>query len=346
MAVSYRIKIGGLGREITSAGGKKFQPPVKYDFFRITENRRGADGNFIEAKEIMGKYPEKPREINIVFFSNELTDLYNDWRAAFKGRKCLCRTDDGVTAVWNTELEPLHKDLVELEKQPKGLRKSQVAIRCPEEDCPLTLGNRCKLNLILRAMILEAPSIGGVAEFRATSVNSALQIRASLDTIARITQGRFAGIPLVLKLEPRTTEKGVVHVVHIEYPQGLLDLKREASEISQKLLGYDKALATVLSVKYHFEDEDEIDGIVKEFYPEVAQEEAITVNGQEIPPDKVEETLDQAAAKVESDIDAIEAIWDGDKEPEEEEEPPATEPAAEEPTDQDKAEIGRQRNIF
>jgi len=46
-----KIKIGYKGEEMTSKGGKRFQPPKKLDHFLITGLERGADGNFLRNEE-------------------------------------------------------------------------------------------------------------------------------------------------------------------------------------------------------------------------------------------------------------------------------------------------------
>ena len=113
---------------------------------------------------------------------------------------------------------------------------------------------------------------------------------------------------------------------------------KEASETSQRLLEYDEALATALSVKDHVADEVEIEGVVREFYPEVAEEEAITVEATEDTPAKGDAvSADQPTEEQEAgdlsgkNVEAIEVLFEANEEAQRERDKKEPPPPAKEP---------------
>lgn len=296
-APAYRIKIGGYNPDIVKrsrGSGREYRPPVKYDHFKVCHNDRDpVTGNFIPALEIMKHYvaPEepaaegKPTSLNIMLFSNDIADVFDDWRALYMSRRCQCRTVDEFLdendelfnpfnpgdyvgpiiqlARWDKTQKPVPTSLEVVDDE-----KEFALVKCPERHCYYTEQKQCKVNSILRCMIVEAPELGAVAEFRTTSVYSTMQLKKSLQMVHQLSVGHMAGLELALRLEPKTVEQGMVFVAHVVYPHGgLLELKEAATKFRTKELSFDRQMLIVeASVKHFDETEDEVAHIEAEFY--------------------------------------------------------------------------------
>jgi hypothetical protein len=279
LACRYKIKIGGLGKETTSKQGTRFRLPEKYDHFVITTNERDPFGNLIPAHDIMQAYGPKPTELNVILFSNEIEDVYNDWYAYYTGKSVQCKSIDGEIARWNHMLAPLPQSLQQIQDE-----NGWTLVRCTGQQCPVYQKENCKINAIFRCILAEAQTVGGVAELRTTSINSALQLRASLALIQQVTGGYMAGIPLILKLQPKTVQlpqggQSIIYITHLEYPGSLLDLKQIALEYQKKIALMDKDLRLVAASAYE-ETPEEIAHVVEEFYPQNSQGQAVPENIQ------------------------------------------------------------------
>jgi hypothetical protein len=77
LPVLGHVKIGGLGATRKSAQGTDFQPPEKYDFFRITTRTRGPDRNFLRDEAVHRAIGEKPTELDVRLpFDTRAENLY------------------------------------------------------------------------------------------------------------------------------------------------------------------------------------------------------------------------------------------------------------------------------
>ena len=114
---------------------------------------------------------------------------------------------------------------------------SSVPCPCPLADADASGARRCKPHGILRACLACRRSIGSVHEFRTTSFYSCTGIRDSLVAIHAATAGVLAGIPLVLCVQPKQTEKSTVYVAHIE-------LRADSAGLLQAAIAERRALTT------------------------------------------------------------------------------------------------------
>jgi len=271
LACRGRIKIGGLGEEKKKRGGNgTYRLPEKYDHFVVTTNERDSAGRLIPDKEVRDIYGERPKILNIILFSNNVGDVYEDSMAYFAGKTCICR-GDGETAQWNLK-SGQKPDGLEIVDDDNG----KLRVICDPGTCPYSGTDeaeavRCKPNAILRVLIQEAQAVGAVYEFRTTSWNTIRSLRASVEILSKVTSGHLAGIPLQLKISPKTTQtqKGdsrIIYVVHIEYPGSIWDLKKLAHEMQCRSIAYDHKLVTLASG--YEESPEEIEEIVAEYYPE------------------------------------------------------------------------------
>lgn len=268
LACRGKIKIGGLGETRKSKTGTEYRLPVKYDHFVITSNTRTKAGDLEIDKEIMEIIGDRT-ELDVVLFGNTIEDVYDDWYAFYDGKKAICR-GNGETAGWKGDKQ-IFKALY---GQLEAIDADTVV--CRGDGCPLYKKEEdktgCKLNFILRVMLLAAPAIGGVYELRSTSVNSALAMRASIAMLHNITGGHITGVPLKLKISPKTVQlasgQSLVYVTHLEFPGSGLDLKRAAIEQQKQVLMLDHSLVDARKYQaYEDDNPDEIAAVVQEFMP-------------------------------------------------------------------------------
>lgn len=278
LACRGKIKIGGLGEVRKSKAGTDYRLPVKYDHFVITSNVRTKAGDLEIDAEVMEIIGDR-KELDVVLFGNSIEDVYDDWYAFYDGKKAICR-GNGETAVWKGDKQTFGKLWGQLEAIDKD------TVTCHGDQCPLFKKEEdktgCKLNFILRVMLIDAPAIGGVYELRSTSINSALAMRASIAMLMNVTGGQITGVPLKLKLSPKTVQlaqgQSTIYVTHLEYPGSFLDLKRAAIEQQKQVLLLDHSLVDARKYQdYEDDNPDEIAAVVQEFLPvEPAEPETTT----------------------------------------------------------------------
>lgn len=196
-----KIKIGGKGKQTTSANGKKFNPPVRFDHFVVTTTERDADGNFIADADMMKRLIEhtktdKPREIPIRLpFDSIDLNFYTSYQM-YTGNKCVCR-GDGKTATQYTD-------------------KGERTVECHPDTCDYLKTGKCKVSGILSCHIPLSMEVGGLYRFRTHSWNSVSNILASLNYISEQTRGILQGLPLKLKfLKKATADHGNVPTVTV-----------------------------------------------------------------------------------------------------------------------------------
>lgn len=207
-----KIKIGRKGKEITSRQGNKFQPPQKLDHFLITTLERGQDGNFTIDPDAHEMFGEQPKQIPIRLLFDDPTLNFQSRYVAYTG-KTMNRSCDGETCE---------------KRQEDGSYQlcDCQCVRLARDD-----KRRCKLNGVLSVMIEGAHAVGGVWKFRTTSYNTVKGIMSSLSLIRSITGGPLAGLPLIMRVAPRTVVSPsdgriqTVHIVSIEFAGTMEELK-------------------------------------------------------------------------------------------------------------------------
>jgi len=264
LAEAGKIKIGGKGEEREAKSGKKYRLPVKYDHFKITTLERDGKGNFKIDPQLHQIIGDEPRELDIALLHNDPKINFPCRYALYVGARCWCQ-GDGVAA----ERRDKDKDGGPLETWH-------------EEKCPceyLSKGNgskkkyTCKPHGVLSVMLLQKASLGAVYKFRTTGWNSVAQILGSMQSILEKTGGLLAGIPLKLKIQPKTAAvqdlTTTIYVVYIDTPEGglpkLLELAREVSQ--QRRLAYEDVARLNRVLLAPPEGETDAD-IAEEFYPE------------------------------------------------------------------------------
>lgn len=221
-AIVGRIKIGGLGELRTSARGKEWRPPVKYDHFVVTTTQRDEkSGNFIADAEIMQKLGEKPRELDVMVLDDDIEEVFLTSFGLYAGKTCACR-GDGETAERRETLyklagpedrpgplvpEPEQAKL--RERMTKGDWGNWIATVCPPDICRYFTERdaskpRCRAIGRLYVVLPYRPQLGGVWLFTTSSLEMIRSITYTLEEIRTRTNGILAGIPLKLRLYQKT----------------------------------------------------------------------------------------------------------------------------------------------
>lgn len=246
-----KIKIGRLGdlRE-TKDGKGTYRLPNKLDHFLITATERDNTGNFIPNIFLMEKIAEivdEPADhlttIPVYLLFDDIDSNFYTTYNCYQGKSRIC-TGDGEKAVVLKTGEEIPCPCPKLNQEYKG---------------PTPCKPYGRLNVVLQSMNM----IGGCWVYRTTGWNSVQDILGSLMLIKRVA-GRLSGIPLMLKLFPKTTQlpRGpvTVYTVSLIFSGSALAL----AEIAKKclMLEHDEILAPDQTITQTEEAE-----IAEEFFP-------------------------------------------------------------------------------
>ncbi len=263
LAERGKIKIGIKGEVRPSQKGNDYQLPKKLDHFRIVTMEKGSDNNFLIDREVHKIYGPTPKEIAVRLLYDDIEPNMATRYACYKGRQQWC-TGDGEKAI---------------RVRADGGGKAEVACICERQNPDYKGNDKCKMNGALSVIIDGVDVVGGVWKFRTTSYNTIMGVLGGLALIKKVAGGPLAGIPLQMKINPKTVvspadnKVQTVQVVSLEY---------KGSSESLQELGYQKALQQekhnyrmenikqevkmITATATDIVDEDVID----EFYPEQA----------------------------------------------------------------------------
>lgn len=155
-----KIKIGCLGAERTSSGGKAFRLPQKLDHFIVTTRHRGNDGNFVRDGAIHA-HPDvgpTPRELAGVLMYPTPEENFHAEMVQYQGK----------TKVWTCDGE-----------EATNLKSG----KCGE--CPRLAGAdcACKPYSRLHLQLWASPHVFGYHVFRTTGWESTSNIQSALQEI-------------------------------------------------------------------------------------------------------------------------------------------------------------------
>ena len=252
-----KVKIGRLGEERQSKDkASTYRLPTKLDHFLITTTERDNTGNFVPNISLMKEVAEMVNEpadhlttIPVYLLFDDIDSNFYTTYNCYQGKTRIC-TGDGEKAVLLKTGE-------------------EIACPCPRLDQDYKGGTPCKpygrLNVVLRCMDM----IGGSWVYRTTGWNSVQDILGSLMLIKRVA-GRLSGIPLMLKLFPKTTQlpRGpvTVYTVSLIFAGSALALAEEGKRYP--MIGHDESLIPDQTIKSEEEAE-----IQEEFFPPETEEE-------------------------------------------------------------------------
>jgi hypothetical protein len=246
-----KIKIGRLGEERQTRDGKNtYRLPTKLDHFLIVSTERDKSGNFTpniplmeEIAEMVGEKSDHLTTIPVVLLYDEIDQNFYTSYNAYQGKTRIC-TGDGQTATILATGE-------------------QVQCPCPKLDQGYKGSAPCKIYGRLQVVMQNMDIVGGCWTLRTTSWNSVMDILGSLILIKRIA-GRLSGIPLMLKLTPKTTQiptgQVTIYTTSLIYQGSPLALAETAKKCL--MLEHDETLSPDQTITQEEETE-----IAEEFYP-------------------------------------------------------------------------------
>lgn len=270
LAEGGKIKIGGLGKEITSRKGTKFRPPQKLDHFVVTKTSRDAKGDLEIDQAVMAALAKdgdgKVRAIPIVLHSDEIEQVFPTAYALYAGRKLACRGDGEHATRWS--FDPKTKQRLDETKE----------LDCPCPYLRATSGPVCKPHGTLHCSIaLPGVAIAGaVHTWRTTSIISIRRMLGSLEQIRSLC-GTLRGIPLWLKVQPvavtpPNAPAATVYCCHVELRAAdVVAVQEKALKMATmraRLSSGRIPMPLVLPPAGDHESEEEQAEVSQEFYPE------------------------------------------------------------------------------
>jgi chemotaxis protein histidine kinase CheA len=210
----------------------------------------------------------------------------------------------------------------------------------------LSKGFACKANGNLRVMIAKAKTLGGIHQFRTTSLNSITQLMAAMHQVSEITGGILSAIPMLLEIYSKKVSTGpnkpprTVFVVTLTHRAAINDFLREVAEQTALRESMRKQIAAkeILELpEPGKEDLQEQLSIAQEFY---GATQYIDVESEEVEKPKEEEKPEESEEKPkEEDAPAPkEEPEEKPKEKKKDETPPKEEAKAEEPKPKEEPE--------
>lgn len=239
-----KIKAGRKGNKRQGKNGD-YQLPEKTDHWIITTLERDPTGNFMKDKSIHKSIGEKPKDIEIMFLTNDIDEIFPTSFSYYEGKKQVCKGDG-----------------------EKGFnQKTNKAIKCP---CKLYEDGKCKIYGILNCILPVSNKIGGVYRFRTHGYNSVSNILASLQLISVMTQGQLALIVFKLTLQPKKVEKGVIYMANIIYEGDIKKLFNNVIETRRDQLNFEDKMKNQTKLIDWSDDGSTDQDIIDEFFPNEA----------------------------------------------------------------------------
>lgn len=271
LAQAGSIKIGKLGESrVSQSTNQPFRLPQKLDHFVVVSAERDENGDLIVDGGIMASlaangYADRDgnvRTIPVIVHSDDREEVFRTSLSAYSGSTLLC-TGDGRTGQ---------------RVDDKTGEVSEVACPCPwygaerGQVCKPHGVFSCSINLPERAIA------GSVHRFRTTGTISISQLLGSLITIQEICNreiGTMRGVPLVLRVGPRTVSPGgkktTVYVVWAELRAESITRAQQAALTAtntREALGLTTGPMEALPAPVAIDDPIDVADVSAEFYPE------------------------------------------------------------------------------
>ena len=252
-----KIKIGKLGEERqTRDKTGTYRLPTKLDHFLITSTERDNTGNFIPNISLMEEIAVTVNEpadhlttVPVYLLFDDIDSNFFTTYNCYQGKTRIC-TGDGEKAIFLKTGEEIDCPCLRLDQDYKG-------------NTPCKPYGR--LNVILQSMDI----VGGAWVYRTTGWNSVQDILGSLLLVQK-RAGRLAGIPLMMKLFPKTVQRPhgpvTIYTVSLIYQGSFLALAEEAKD--QPMITHNESLIPDQTIK----SEEEVE-IQEEFFPPETEEE-------------------------------------------------------------------------
>jgi hypothetical protein len=179
---------------------------------------------FVCPQEVRKVFGEKPRELRIMFPTDDQTQWASQYLRCYSASRGLICRGDGETAVAKTDIltgEIATKESIETELKE---------VTCNPSKCAYYQEARCRRVMNLQFLLPDCPGFG-VYQLDTGSFYSIVNVNSSLELI-RGTCGRLSMIPLCLKLVEQEVQpegkKKTVRVLSLTAPYSLVEIQKYA----------------------------------------------------------------------------------------------------------------------
>jgi len=207
--------------------GIKVQTEGKNPYPRATDY-------FVVPEEIQDFVGETPKKLNIMFPSEEVDKLAQQWLRCYSLTQGLVCKGDGITATRKMDVDT--GDIARSTTREWEFRDSWG---CDPDHCEQYQEKQCRRVMNLLFLMPDVPGVG-VWQLDTTSFYSIVNINSCADLIRRIC-GRISFIPLTLSLEPLEVsppgiKKKTVHILAIRSDIKLAEIQKLGSVPPEKIM--------------------------------------------------------------------------------------------------------------
>jgi len=178
--------------------------------------------HFVCPDEVREVFGEEPKELDIVFPSDDEELVAQQWYRCYSKTKGLVCVGDGVSCRRKVDL-----DTGAMASRHTREWEWMEDLACNPQDCPAYLSKRCKRMMNLQFLL---PTVKGLGAWQVntSSWHSIVNINNFLRTVRQYC-GHIAWLPLVLRLEPQEVEppgvsRHTVHVLKLDSKFSLVEL--------------------------------------------------------------------------------------------------------------------------
>jgi hypothetical protein len=179
---------------------------------------------FVCPPEVKKAFGEKPRELRIMFPTDDPTQWASQYLRCYSASRGLICRGDGETAVAKTDV--LTGEVASRESAETELKE----VTCNPAKCAYYQKGRCRRVMNLQFLLPDCPGFG-VYQLDTSSFYSIVNVNSSLELI-RGTCGRLSMLPLSLKLVEQEVQpegkRKTVRVLNLTAPYSLVEIQRYA----------------------------------------------------------------------------------------------------------------------
>ena len=197
---------------------------------------------FVCPEEVREVYGEQPKELSVIFPSDDMDVIASAWYRAYAGSRGLTCKGDGDRANRMIDANRIFDASHQGGEIPpiadgRTTNVKWVYIDCPGKECEYYLKKACRQLMMLQFVVQGVPGLG-VYQLGTSSFHSIVQVYNSLELV-RAAVGSIAGVPLTLTLEPRDVspdgKKKTVYVLHIRTEKTYEELQSAQIQINNAL---------------------------------------------------------------------------------------------------------------
>ncbi len=198
-----------LGIKKENASGVPYPSPTDY---------------FVCPEEVRKVFGEKPRELRIMFPTDEQSQWASQFLRCYSASRGLICRGDGETAIARIDIRT--GEIATREAAEAELRE----VTCNPAKCLYYQKAHCRRVMNLQFLLPDCPGFG-VYQLDTSSFNSIVNVNSSLELIRGIC-GRLSMIPLSLKIVDQEVQpegkKKTIRILSLTAPYSLVEIQRYA----------------------------------------------------------------------------------------------------------------------